>query len=334
MALVPPLPWVALSDTADQPPGAEAAAPAAGLMVFELALPLPAAAVLLDHRLGHGATEWSFSLFADLAGGIALRHRAGRRIARHVLAGPLALPATGILRLAWVWEATGAWRIEADLPAEGQRLALAAGRGASAPPAGALAALARGAGLRHPAVLWFGARGGTALPPPSAWIGPQTPLATARGPVPAGALRPGDRLVTAEGTVRIEEVSQRHHPAQGTRAPVLLRAPFFGRHCDLLVSADTAVALSGAMVEYLLDLPEIAVPARLLVESRAALRDPRRAVAEGVTLTLERAAAVLADGCRLALPGPGEPAARRLASAYEAAPLATQIGRGVMARAA
>lgn len=110
-------------------------------------------------------------------------------------------------------------------------------------------------------------------------VGPQTtlslhaPVLTVDGYRPAGKLRAGDvvrsmdgRLVPVLGAVR------RTVPAQGSFAPVMLRAPYFGLREDVLVAPDQRLVIGGSEVEYLFGQEYVLVPARHLVNGTAAVR--------------------------------------------------------------
>jgi len=312
--------WIALSDQ-PPPPGVPGAGPLLrGSMVFEVEMPLVGALVLLDLRMKHGverAEEVAFSLFYDLGVGFALLVRRGERLVRHVLPGPL-WQKPGVARLTFGWDAkAGRWSLL--LEQEGRRLA-AEGAGVIAPDLGDLQLLCAGGEevLRHPSLLWFGVL---------AWIGVATPVETPRGPVAAGTLRPGDRVMTRDqGAVPLVGVTRLSVPSRGSLAPVRLRAPYYGRRMDILVSPDQPVWVSGPQAEYLFGDEEVLVLARHLVDGQMAVADSRRAMAMGVVLDLGSPELVLADGCVLAMAGAaGLPPLRRLLDGYEAQSLRTAL---------
>lgn len=321
--------WLVLSDRA---PVAEDAAQTiqAGVFVVELALPIAEAAVLLDFHTA-GATPHTFTLFHDPLAGIVLIHRQGQVVARHALPGPLPYQsATGRLSLHFD-VAANHWQMKlellgvADAPvlvSQGTRpLALRSAdlHGLSQGPARA---------ARHGAVLWFGLTRGADLPARAPWIGQRTPVETARGPVMAGHLRPGDLIATADGgLLPLRRVRRLDLPACGSFAPVILRAPFFGASHDLLVSSDQQLALSGAEVEYLFSEDEVLVEAGALVDGRTALAERRRAVASVLALEFDQPALLLADGCALLAARPGDAAPRRVLQSYEALTLMAMLGR-------
>lgn len=298
-----------------------------GLFVVELSFPIQDAAVLLDHQSTDG---WSrtFTLFHDPVAGLVLIHRQGQRVARHALRGPLPVQG-GTARLSLSFDAPGHnWQMQLAFPANPDAPVLTAA-GADPLPIRSddLMALSQAA-RRHRAVLWFGLTRGGALPTRAPWIGQRTPIETARGPVMAGHLRPGDLIATADGgLLPLLQVRRLDLPACGSFAPVILRAPFFGSRSDILVSTDQMVALSGPEVEYLFSEDEVLIEAGSLVDGRTALAYQRRAVASGLALDLAHPCLVLADGCPLMIARQRDAAPRRVLQPYEALTLMAMLGR-------
>ncbi len=169
------------------------------------------------------------------------------------------------------------------------------------------------------------------MPP---WIGLRTPINTINGPVAVGQLRPGDLIVTLDdGPLPLQARHRMDLPGRGSFAPVLLRAPYFGSHADILVSRDQMVLIGGASVEYLFGQEEVLVPASLLMDGRVAHPDERRSLTPCVALDLGRAALITADGCcllsvppGLAMTNAGLP--RSALQDYEALSLMSLLGRG------
>lgn len=320
--------WIALSDQTTPPAGPDQGVLPRGLLVLEIDLPLAGAAVLLDLRAGAGEGEVALSLFHDLGAGIALLHRQGGQVLRHVLPGPLPQK-RGVARLSFGWDVT-ARRWSLALEQEGRRVAA---EGTQALPLrwdDVQALCAGGPGvMRHPAVLWFGVTEGAALPGPLAWLGMMTPVETPRGVVTAGALKPGDRVMTRDnGAVPVLGVTRLPVPSRGSLAPIRLRAPYWGETGDILVSPDQAVGVAGPEAEYLFGDEEVLVLARHLADGQMAVADSRRAVAMGVVLDLGTAELIMADGCVLATAGPaGQPCGRRVLDAYEAQSLRASLLR-------
>lgn len=157
------------------------------------------------------------------------------------------------------------------------------------------------------------------------WIGPMTPVAAAGGLVTAGRLRPGDLVRTGHGSARVLGVQRIVIALRDSLAPVLLRAPYFAARCDLFVSPDQPVVLSGDSVEYLFGVDEVQVEARHLVDGRTALGVGHRDTAEAVFVTLDRPGAIEVDGCALVM---GNDGARPALSRLETAALREALGPG------
>lgn len=323
--------WIALSDQPPPPGSPVAGSLARGVMIFEIDLPLAGAGVLLDMRLAADVGregEVALSLFHDLGAGIALMMRRGPRLVRHLLPGPL-WQKSGVARLTFGWDAP-ARRWTLALEQDGQRVA-AEGEGVLAPDMADLHRLCDGGAgmLRHPALLWFGVMPGADLPEPLGWIGTSTPVLTPRGVVAAGSLRPGDRVMTRDqGAVPLVGVTRLAVPGRGSLAPIRLRAPFWGRKVDILVSPDQPVWVAGPETEYLFGEEEVLVLARHLADGAMAEADHRRAAAVGVVLDLGLPELIEADGCLLATDGPkGAAPVRRLLEPYEVLPLRNALAR-------
>lgn len=294
-----------------------------GRLSIELNWPLPQD-VLLDWQAG----DRVLSLFHHPHTGIALLWREGERALRLRLAAPLAC-ATRTARLDLTWEA-GTWSLRLE-DATGQEIARARpprGQPPAGLPGAVLAALCRGERVRRRdlSVLWFGLSDGP-LPARSPWIGRATPIDTPTGPVAAGALRPGDWIFTRDaGPLRLRGARHFEMPSRGSHAAVLLRAPWFARHADLLVSADQLIALGGPEIEYLFDNEEILVAAGSLVDGKAALADRRRDITPGVALDTGGPHLIEAGGgCLLAATATG--VQRRVLEDYEALSLLSALAR-------
>lgn len=317
--------WMALSGL-PLPPAAPDVTVEQGCLLAELALPLGGQAVLLDYRSGDGAV---MSLFHDAEMGLALMQRRGDRLVRHVLPGPVP-KSGGVARFAYEWCAAGSrWSMTLTFPQGGEGLG-AQGRNPLVPRLADLRGLCGGGFPQHPAVLWHGVTQSPAPPVTGAWIGTATPVETARGPVPAGQLRAGERIRTADnGLVPVLGIQRVITPSRGSLAPVLLRAAYFGLAEDVLVSPDQPVWFAGPEAEYLFGEDAVLVPARHLVDGQAALWDDRRSLAVGVVLDLGLPELVLCGSCWLpSRIGPGQTAPRRLLDGYEAVPLVAGLGNG------
>lgn len=97
--------WVALSDQdgpVGQGPLIGQAELAQGSLVLEVAVPLPAAAVLVDQRLGHSL----LSVFLAPDSGVGLVLRVGSRVLRAMVHGPFPQGA-GTARITFGWDDRG-----------------------------------------------------------------------------------------------------------------------------------------------------------------------------------------------------------------------------------
>jgi hypothetical protein len=324
--------WIVLSDHAGPiSPAGIADVVQQGSLVIELAPPKDDAAVLLDYRADAGLQR-ALSIFHDTTAGIVLLHRQGAVAQRYHLPGPLPRD-WALARLTYQWdEPARAWSLR--LEDAGGEWVLQTKGSDPMPLAGAdLVALCAGpnAARRDPTVQWFGACGGTALPTRAAWIGQRTPVDTARGPVAAENLRIGDMITTLDnGYQPLRGLHRMTLPNRGRFAPVLLRAPYFADHVDLLVSQGQLTLLSGSAVEYLFGEDAVLAPAGALRDGNSALLDNRRLVTSGIALDLGSQQIVLADGCPL-LCNADEATGTlpyRLLHDYEALPLQALLGRG------
>lgn len=311
--------WLALSDHSAQIPEASLPLPQAQF-TMEIALPAAPGPVLLDLRSEDGLPR-VFSVFFDRQIGLAVMQRQGERLVRHLLRGPLPDRA-GTARMSYAWDmAADRWTLTLTLP-QGDVLRTE-GVKPMAPRLSDLLALCRPDARRHPSVLWFGVTRGAALPNPGPWIGVATPVLTPQGLRPAGQLQPGDKIETADnGTATLLRVHRTVAPSRGSCAPVLLRAGYFQTRGDILLSADQPVLYSGPATEYLFAEDEVLVPARHLVDGRAALWDDRRSVAVGLSLDLGTPELIDCDGvqtCSHVAPALQMP--RRCLDAFEAVPL-------------
>ncbi len=320
--------WIALSDSTDWPKNAPALLER-GLFVLEFALPLDCATVLLHL---HSDSPWprTLSVFFDPEAGLALLHRQGNDLRRHLIPGPLPQH-QGTARLTFTFDAPGrTWSMGYEIIE--QRIRHAARGTRPLPMASAdLRDLCTAShdSQRHRAVLWFGATQKAVLPGRAPWIGLRTPIDTARGPVAAGLLQPGDLIATLDqGFLPLQTLIHRSLPSRGSFVPVLLRTPFFGLSGDILVSSDQMVLISGASVEYLYGVEEALISAASLCDGHVAQMDERRAVTHSVALDLGIPALITADGCCLmaAYDSLAQLPYRALQD-YEALPLLTLLGR-------
>jgi hypothetical protein len=328
--------WLLLSDRAPVSDLADGLVEA-GMFVVELHLPLDEAAVLLDF---HSTAGWprTFTLFHDPLVGLILVHRQGQSVARHALPGPLPQHAcTGRLSLrfdapARHWEMRLEFLGREDLPPRRAR-----GQNPLPIRLEDLEQLNHGSARlsRHAAVLWFGLTRGADLPARAPWIGQRTPIQTAKGPVLAGHLQPGDLVATADGgLVPLRRITRLDLPACGSFSPIILRAPFFGVSHDMLVAADQRVALTGPEVEYLFGDEWVLVEAGALVDGHSALAEQRRAVASVLMLEFDHPALILADGCPIVAACAGRSVPMRVLEPYEVLTLMALLGRASQRRVA
>jgi hypothetical protein len=334
--------WVALSDREDVLGGAVADAILTnGTFILEFDLPLVHPTVLLDFQVREG---WSrgFSIFADDEAGIVVMHRQGDRLVRHVLPGPLGLGLDGTARIVFSWDGPAkSWTMQMEQSHSGKQLGT---RGRNPMPLlreDLIALCIRsGKGVRHSSVLWYGAKLGQTPPTRAPWIGLNTQLQTASGPIAAGYLREGDLMLTATGDyLPIQSIRRMDLPSRGTFSPILLRAPYFGSRSDLLVSSDQLVAMSGAEVEYLFAEEQVLTAAGHLTDGRAAMKSLRNAVTSCMSLDMGEAVLLVADGCHLLSHNhaPGlitRDLPARVIQGYEAIPLIAQLGRALARNAA
>ena len=333
MAVAPtPAPrWLALSDHAG--PIAATALPdllQRGTLVLELTQPKPGPSVLLDYR-AKASAPCVLSILSDPIAGISLLHRQGVALQRCHLPGPL--PQNWALaRLSFCWDAAArTWALQLEDTAGAWALLSV---GPNPIPLGTADLLAMcagpGAARRAAAVQWFGVCAVSPPAPPATWIGERSPVQTPRGPVAAADLRPGDLVATPDqGTLPIHAIRTLTLPNRGRFAPVLLRAPYFARHVDLLVSQAQPTLLSGAGVEYLFGEDAVLAPAAALRDGNTALSDDRRPMTACVALDLGKPALIIADGCPLLCSlKPAMALPYRLLQDYEVLPLQALLGRG------
>jgi hypothetical protein len=318
--------WIALSDRGSPLNGADAGAILPrGAFVVELTLPLSGPTVLLDYAEANGRS--GFSVFYDPVRGLIFLQRQGRRLLRHVLPDPFGTD-TGLVRVVFTWDILARrWRLIADAM-NGTPPCFSEGTDPVAWSVADMVALCH-AGQRHASVLWYGMTTGDTPPAPQAWIGRQTPLDTPGGRVAAGLLQPGDLLMTEDdGPLPILRVLHLEVPGRGAWAPILLRAPYFGKTTDLLVSSEQAICLMGTSVEYLFGEDRVLAPADQLADGVVAYQDNRRSVVTGVVLDVGRPALVMADGCMLLIQSnPPGPLPARLLQRFEVTPLMAMQSR-------
>lgn len=320
--------WLALSDMTL--PGGAQTPLEQGLFICEVALPLGEGTVLLEwHQDQPDGPQRSFSVFADPQAGLVVLHRTGPLMRRHVLPGPLPF-GLGTARVVYGWNRrTGRWTLSFGRIGRGEEC-ISTGIGPIALSLHELSDLCRrdGAALRHASLLWFGVTQGARPPERAPWLGLRTPVETARGPVAAGSLRPGDLVHTVDnGLQPVLRVNRLRLPSRGSFAPVILRAPYLGQGSDVLLSADQLVALRGAEVEYMFGEEEVLVRADALANGSIGLKDERQAAVDCVALDLGLPELLLVDGLRLLSHGVRAEPPRPVLLAFEAQQLVSLMAR-------
>jgi hypothetical protein len=100
-----------------------------------------------------------------------------------------------------------------------------------------------------------------------------TCIETALGTRRIETLRPGDMILTLDdGPQPLRWIGIRTVAGQGAMAPVLLRAGALGATCELMVSPQHRMLVSGWRAELLFGEREVLVPAKALVDDRTILR--------------------------------------------------------------
>lgn len=318
--------WIALSDMACAPD--EGQELHAAQFICEVSLPLASTAVLVDWQPETGAAR-TFSVFLDEATGIVVLDRQGRAVRRHVLPGPLPM-GSGTARISYRWNRlTDRWTLTYGRIGHGEER-LSQGANPISLSRHDLADICRpdGAGSRHPSLLWFGVTKGAAPPERAPWIGLRTPIQTARGPVAAGLLRPGDMVRTVDnGFQPILRINRLRLPSRGSFAPVVLRAPFLGQGSDLLLATAQLIALRGPEVEYMFGVEEVLLPAGAFADGTIARPDGLRASTDGIAIDTGLPELLIADGLRLLSHGLLQQAPRMVLHPYEAQQLVSLLSR-------
>ncbi|WP_347312009.1 Hint domain-containing protein [Defluviimonas sp. SAOS-178_SWC] len=151
--------------------------------------------------------------------------------------------------------------------------------------------------IRHPALDWVSLADHWQTVGPMPGFAPDTLIDTVNGPHPIAALRPGDRVLTADsGDQPVLWQGRVGAPAVGSLRTVRLIAPCFGLPNDVILRSGQRVALSGADVEYLFGDDMVLVEARHLVDGRTALWDEDVRIVVSHGLLLDRHALIRAGG--------------------------------------
>lgn len=319
--------WIALSDLT-QPAEKGGAKLRRALFICEISLPMAGSAVVLDWQPQLDEPR-TFSIFLDGQAGLVVLQRIGNAVRRHVLPGPLPT-AQGTARITYGWnELADRWVLTYTRLGQGQDFR-ATGINPILLSAADLSDMCRpdGAGSRNPSLLWFGVTQGNEPPERAPWIGLRTPIETARGPVAAGNLRPGDMVMTKDnGLQPVLRLNRLRLPSRGSFAPVILRAPFLGQGSDVLISADQLVLMDGPEVEYMFGEEEVLLPAAALTDGTIARTDGFRSATDCIAIDLGLPELLLADGLAILSKGALVHAPRYVLHPYEAQQLVSLIGR-------
>ncbi len=166
---------------------------------------------------------------------------------------------------------------------------------------------------------------------------PSSLIHTPDGQRPAGQLRPGDRVLTADNGVQTirwagrSRISPLHRMRRGLH-PVRLRAGALGPNLpdrDLWVSPQHRFCLAGAQLELNFALPEALVPALALVDAGAARRPVLATPVTYVHLLFDRHEIIFANGlaCESLHPGAQALAALRSPARQEVLALFPGLAR-------
>ncbi len=201
-------------------------------------------------------------------------------------------PGSGVLRLSYHWDSR---RRRSLLTAENlTRGTIRQQEAATALPLpaedfAAFLAAAPGAPSPHPGVDWVGLADHWQAVGPLPGLAPDTPIATPLGPRPVSALRPGDRVRTADdGDSEVLWQGRINAPAIGGFRPVRFHAACFGHGQDIVLRAAQPVAIGGVDVQYLFGEDEVLVEARHLVNGRSVTWEPGTPVAASHGIVLDR----------------------------------------------
>jgi hypothetical protein len=133
-----------------------------------------------------------------------------------------------------------------------------------------------------------------------------TRIATPDGDVPVESLKPGDMVLTHDdGAQPLRWIGRRTVAAEGSFAPIRIRAGTFGDHSTLLVSPQHRVLIADSSAELLFGEAEVLVAAKDLVNGRS-VRVVEGGTVEYVHLLFDRHQVVYSAGLTTEsfLPGP------------------------------
>lgn len=245
-----------------------------------------------------GGPECSFTIKPMADGRMHLLRRHGTAVS-HLSVGLGREPASGRLRLSYHWDRVrGRSLLTAENLTRGT-IRQQEARGALPVHRDEVAALfgAEGSATLHPALDWVGLADHWQTVGPVPGLAPGTLIDTGDGPRPVEALRPGDRVRTADaGEQPVLWQGRIAAPAVGAFRTVRLVAPHFGLPADLILRSGQRVALSGADVEYQFGEDRVLVEARHLVDGRSAVWGTEGEVEVSHGLLLERHALIRAGG--------------------------------------
>lgn len=123
-----------------------------------------------------------------------------------------------------------------------------------------------------------------------------TRILTHKGERPVENLAVGDRVLTADnGFQKIRWIGSRRVAAKGPMAPIRIRTGALENNCDLWVSPQHRILLSGAKAEMLFGESEVLVPAKALVDDRM-IRAVEGGQVEYFHILLDRHEIIFANG--------------------------------------
>lgn len=121
-----------------------------------------------------------------------------------------------------------------------------------------------------------------------------TRIATPKGPVTLEALRPGDRIITADGS----HATLRHTlKTPVVKTAICIRAPYYGLDQDLIVGADHRMAVASDVAEYLFGVETVLVPIWAIKDGLKALQWDLPPSTHLYQLQLDVAAALKIGNC-------------------------------------
>ncbi|WP_299845953.1 Hint domain-containing protein [uncultured Roseovarius sp.] len=209
----------------------------------------------------------SFSLQMLPGGGIILVETQGDDV-RHFTLPHDPDTRTSVLRLTYSWDAPGKWGL-LTLEQPGSDIAQSV---TLAPPHPIPLSDMRSVIMEplqrelHPEVDFIAVSSRVEPVGPMPGLTGSVLIATPQGETYADRLQRGDMVETASGEqVPVLHTVRRTVPARGSFRPVLIRAPYFGLHRDIVVAQQQRLVIGGSEVEYMFGKEAVLVPARHLV---------------------------------------------------------------------